>query len=124
MLHPTFQTILTLHLHISVFLHKQSGIRVRRDLGNVCQNMWTAAGNNMVMGTDLTVDVSNTAKQLFTLTATGQAKLGQPVYVKFKGNMFKMFRCVVFVFLLIYYMGCRSLFDIFLLALSRKKTSN
>ncbi|KAL9955825.1 hypothetical protein ACROYT_G037210 [Oculina patagonica] len=46
--------------------------------------MWDAAGSNMVMGTDLTVDTSNTATQLFTLTATGQAKLNQPVYAKFK----------------------------------------
>lgn len=72
----------------SVF-HKQSGVRVRRDLGAVCQNMWAAAGNNMVVGTDLAVDTSNTATQLFTLTATGQAKLNSPVYIKFKGKMFK-----------------------------------
>ena len=99
MLYPTFQTMLTLYIS---FLHKQSGIRVRRDLGDVCQNMWTASGNNMVMGTDLTVDVSNTAKQLFTLTAKGQAKLGQPVYAKFKGKMIKCLGIsIVFVFLLI-----------------------
>lgn len=48
--------------------------------------MWTAAGSNMVVGTDMTVDISNTATKLFTLTATGEAKLAHPVYTKFKGK--------------------------------------
>jgi len=46
--------------------------------------MWKASGNNMIMGTDLTVDTSNTAKKLFTLTSTGEGKLKNAVYTKFK----------------------------------------
>lgn len=46
--------------------------------------MWKVSGNNMVMGTDLTVDTSNTATKLFTLTKTGEAKLQNAVYTKFK----------------------------------------
>ena len=48
--------------------------------------MWTAAGNNMVVGTDLVVDTSNSA-QLFNLKPSGNAKLGHPVYKKFKGKV-------------------------------------
>ncbi|RMX49636.1 hypothetical protein pdam_00002958, partial [Pocillopora damicornis] len=62
----------------------RSGVRVRRDLGGVCQDMWAAAGNNMVVGTDLAVDTSATATQLFSLTPPGITKLSQPVYTKFK----------------------------------------
>ena len=65
-------------------------IRVRRDLGNVCENMWKASGNNMLVGIDLTVDTSNTATKLFTLTKTGEAKLQNTVYTKFKGKIFKV----------------------------------
>ena len=65
----------------------RSGIRVRRDLGGVCQDMWAAAGNNMVVGTDLAVDTSATATQLFSLTPPGITKLSQPVYTKFKGEV-------------------------------------
>lgn len=53
--------------------------------------MWTAAGSNMVVGTDMTVDTSNTATKLFTLTATGEAKLSHPVYTKFKGKEVQRF---------------------------------
>ncbi|CAH3159338.1 unnamed protein product, partial [Porites evermanni] len=68
----------------SFCIRKHSGIRVRRNLGDVCQNMWNAAGNNMVVGTDMTVDTSPTATNLFTVTSTGQTKLQQPVYTRFK----------------------------------------
>lgn len=43
----------------------------------------------MVIGTDLTVDTSNTAKKLFTLTSTGEGKLRNAVYTKFKGKIFR-----------------------------------
>ncbi|CAH3159347.1 unnamed protein product [Porites evermanni] len=46
--------------------------------------MWNAAGNNMVVGTDMTVDTSSTATNLFTVTSTGQNKLRRPVYTSFK----------------------------------------
>lgn len=46
--------------------------------------MWNAAGNNMVVGTDMTVNTSSTATNLFTVTSTGQTKLQQPVYTSFK----------------------------------------
>ncbi|CAH3170909.1 unnamed protein product, partial [Porites lobata] len=59
-------------------------IQVRRNLGDVCQKMWNAAGNNMVVGTDMTVNTSSTATNLFTVTSTGQTKLQQPVYTSFK----------------------------------------
>ncbi|KAJ7373570.1 hypothetical protein OS493_011175 [Desmophyllum pertusum] len=36
--------------------------------------MLAAAGNNMVVGTDLALDTTNTATQLFTLTATGASQ--------------------------------------------------
>lgn len=65
----------------------RSGVRVRRDLGGVCQDMWAAAGNNMVVGSDLAVDTSATATQLFSLTPPGITKLSQPVYTKFKGEV-------------------------------------
>lgn len=55
--------------------------------------MWKASGNNMVMGTDLTVDTSSTAKQLFSLTTSGQAKLQSTVYTKFKGEIFRSINC-------------------------------
>lgn len=55
-------------------------------MGDVCQNMWNAAGNNMVVGTDLTVKTTATATTLFTLTRSGQTKLQAPVYVRFKGK--------------------------------------
>lgn len=55
-------------------------------MGGVCQNMWDAAGNNMVIGTDLNVDPTS-ATNLFTLTATGEAKLqSTAVYAAFKGK--------------------------------------
>ncbi|XP_020600564.1 uncharacterized protein LOC110039754 [Orbicella faveolata] len=69
---------------VSVSSIEARGIRVRRNLGDVCENMWKASGNNMIMGTDLTVDTSNTAKKLFTLTSTGEGKLKNAVYTKFK----------------------------------------
>lgn len=47
--------------------------------------MWAAAGNNMVVGTDLAVDTS--ATQLFSLKSPGITKLSQPVYTKFKGEV-------------------------------------
>jgi len=47
--------------------------------------MWDAAGNNMVIGTDLNVDPTS-ATNLFTLTATGEAKLQSTVYAAFKGK--------------------------------------
>lgn len=56
--------------------------------------MWKASGNNMIMGTDLTVDTSNTAKKLFTLTSTGEGKLKNAVYTKFKGKIFRSVDCV------------------------------
>ena len=56
--------------------------------------MWKVSGNNMVMGTDLTVDTSNTATKLFTLTKTGEAKLQNAVYTKFKGKILKSIDCV------------------------------
>ncbi|CAH3159334.1 unnamed protein product, partial [Porites evermanni] len=59
-------------------------IQVPRNLGDVCQNIWNAAGNNMVVGTDMTVNTSSTATNLFTVTSTGQTKLQQPVYTSFK----------------------------------------
>ena len=52
--------------------------------------MWEASRNNMVVGgtdPDLTVDPNNAAK-LFTLTKSGEEKLKQPVYTKFKGKIF------------------------------------
>ena len=51
--------------------------------------MWNAAGNNMVVGTDMTVDTSSTATNLFTVTSTGQTKLQQPVYTSFKGKSYR-----------------------------------
>jgi len=45
--------------------------------------MWDAAGNNMVVGTELKVDPTS-ATNLFTLTATGVAKLESTVYAAFK----------------------------------------
>ena len=62
---------------------------MRRNLGNVCENMWVASGNKMVMGTDLTVDTSNTATKLFALTTAGETKLQNAVYTKFKGTILK-----------------------------------
>ena len=72
----------------SFCIRKRRGIRVRRDLGDVCQNMSNAAGNNMVVGTDMTVDTSSTATNLFTVTSTGQTKLNQTVYTSFKGKSY------------------------------------
>ena len=70
-----------------VYNFKQSGTRVRRDLGGVCQDIWNAAPNNMVVGTDLKVDTSAKAVQLLTLTGSGQTKLKDQEYVRFKGKL-------------------------------------
>ena len=42
----------------------------------------------MVVGTDMTVNTSSTATNLFTVTSTGQTKLQQPVYTSFKGKSY------------------------------------
>ena len=55
---------------------------------SVKELMWNASGNNMVVGTDMTVDTSPTATNLFTVTSTGQNKLRQPVYTSFKGKSY------------------------------------
>ena len=74
-------------LFFVVYKFKQSGTRVRRDLGGVCQDMWNAAPNNMAVGTDLKVDTSAKAVQLFTLSGSGQTKLKDQEYVRFKGKL-------------------------------------
>ena len=82
------EIIIQFIIFVSFCIRKHSGIRVSRDLGDVCQKMWNAAGNNMVVGTDMTVDTSTTATNLFTVTSTGQNKLRQPVYTSFKGKSY------------------------------------
>jgi len=72
-------------LQLSGYSVEASETPFRRALANplnaVCQSMWTAAGNNMAIGTDLTVNTATAP--LMTLTASSQAKLGNAVYTSF-----------------------------------------
>jgi len=50
-----------------------------KDLGDACQNIWNAAGNNLRVPSELTVDMVG-KNPLFTVIGTGQGKLNSDVF--------------------------------------------
>lgn len=58
----------------------------KSDLGNVCQNVWTSAGDNLRIGKEIVIYPGTKPHPLITLTKLGKAKLRRDVFVKFKGK--------------------------------------
>ena len=56
------------------------------DLGNLCQNIWNSARNNLKVGKEIVVCSGGMAKPLITLTKQGKAKVQRSVFVKFQGE--------------------------------------
>lgn len=56
----------------------------KKDLGNVCQDMWNSAGNNLKIGKEIIINSGTRSKPLITLTQQGKAKVRRDVFVKFK----------------------------------------
>jgi len=54
------------------------------DLGDVCQNMWDSAADNLKIGKDIVVYSGAKPHPLITLTKWGKAKLKRDIFVKFK----------------------------------------
>lgn len=63
----------------------------KKDLGNVCQDMWNSAGNNLKIGKEIIINSGTRSKPLITLTQQGKAKVRRDVFVKFKGEVFEGF---------------------------------
>ena len=61
----------------------------KKDLGNVCQDMWKSAGNNLKIGKEIIINSGTRSKPLITLTQQGKAKVRSHVFVKFKGEVFE-----------------------------------
>lgn len=61
----------------------------KSDLGNLCQDMWNSAGNNLKIGKEIIIYSGTKSKPLITLTNQGKAKLRRDVFVKFKGELFR-----------------------------------
>lgn len=57
------------------------------DLGNVCQDMWDAAGDNLQIGQEIVIYTGPKQHPLITVTKLGKKKLQRDVFVKFKGNL-------------------------------------
>ena len=59
----------------------------KKYLGNVCQDMWNSAGNNLKIGKEIIINTAKRSKPLITLTQRGKAKVRRDVFVKFKGEL-------------------------------------
>ena len=59
----------------------------KKYLGNVCQDMWNSAGNNLKIGKEIIINTARRSKPLITLTQRGKAKVRRDVFVKFKGEL-------------------------------------
>jgi len=64
-----------------------SSSQIPKDLGDACQNIWNAAGNNLRVPSELTVDLDR-KNPLFTVIGTGQDKINSEVFTRFGGNYF------------------------------------
>lgn len=58
--------------------------RATVDLGNVCQDMWDAAGDNLKIGQEIVIYTGPKQHPLITVTKLGKKKLQRDVFVKFK----------------------------------------
>lgn len=66
-------------------------MKAKKDLENVCQEIWNAAGNNLNIPTELKVNLDETNTQpLFKVELAGQAKLDSEVFTTFAGNSFSL----------------------------------
>ena len=61
----------------------------KKDLGNVCQDIWFSAGNNLKIGKEIIINSGTKSKPLITLTQQGKAKVQRDIFVKFKGEVFE-----------------------------------
>ena len=59
----------------------------RKNLGNVCQDMWNSAANNLKIGKEIIINSATRSKPLITLTEQGKAKVRRDVFIKFKGEL-------------------------------------
>ena len=66
----------------------------KKGLGNVCQDMWNSAGNNLKIGKEIIINSGTRSKPLITLTQQGKRKVRRDVFVKFKGDheLFEFFK--------------------------------
>lgn len=64
----------------TVLLYSSSS--VAKDLGNACQNIWNAAGNNLKVPLELKVDTVG-KNPLFKLEPAGQTKVDSEVFTTF-----------------------------------------
>ena len=70
------------------------------DLENACQNMWLAAGNNLITtagpNKELTVDTT-AANPLFTVVpgGGGPGKIASLPFTRFHGNVFSIMFCLL-----------------------------
>lgn len=62
-----------------------SSSKLPKDLGDACQNIWNAAGNNLRVPSELTVDMRG-KNPLFTVRGTGHRKIDSQVFRLFGGN--------------------------------------
>lgn len=53
---------------------------------NICQGIWTAAGNNLKVPLELRVDLTGGTNQVFTPEPAGNTKIASEVFSTFKGN--------------------------------------
>lgn len=61
--------------------------QVPKDLGDACQNIWNAAGNNLRVPSEITIDMVG-KNPLFTVLGTGLGKISSQVFTLFEGNSF------------------------------------
>jgi len=52
----------------------------------ICQDIWTAAGNNLEVPLELRVDLTGGTNQVFTPEPAGNIKLASAVFSTFEGN--------------------------------------
>jgi len=64
-------------------LGSASSSQVPKDLGDACQNIWNAAGNNLRVPSELTIDMVG-KNPLFTVRGTGLGKISSQVFTLFE----------------------------------------
>ena len=57
------------------------------DLGNVCQDMWNSAGDNLKIGQEIVIYTGSKPHPLITLTKLGKKKLQRNIFTRFKGSV-------------------------------------
>ena len=57
------------------------------DLGNVCQDMWNSAVDNLKIGQEIVIYTGSKPDPLITLTNLGKKKLQRSIFMRFKGNV-------------------------------------